>query len=152
VLTGRIRAFLTETLSQLMQMSEGELIAQRYAKFRSMGLYDNLSLPEREGRIQKAIDATAGGKKKKAGEGKAGGAGASKIIRFIAETTMSGEYSRHRKLGGASCPEHPPPVPPKAERPKTENAKSVLDSRGPEALALWVREHSKVSEIRRGTA
>ena len=71
------------------------------------------------------------------------------LARFIAEETVTGTYSRYRGLAPANCPAMPPamPVTAKAVRgAEWTNAKKVLDSSGPEALAQWVVAQKKVDE------
>ena len=65
----------------------------------------------------------------------------------LAETTLHGEHSTYRgkSPGGTAPAQPPPPMPARAflgSRPT--NAKAVLDSQGPKALAAWVRAQSNV--------
>ena len=146
ILKSRIRSFLISTLDTLMAMSPEQLVSQRYSKFRSMGMYDEILSPEdRALAVRRAEESVQA-----AGQGKARGrqvqATASKIIQFLAEETMSGTWSRYRKSCPAALPTEAPPPPPRGDVPtgSAVNAKSVLDSQGPKAMALWAKEQSKV--------
>mmetsp|Transcript_10287 Transcript_10287/g.15637 ORF Transcript_10287/g.15637 Transcript_10287/m.15637 type:complete len:1291 (-) Transcript_10287:104-3976(-) len=153
VLRSRIRAYLIDTLANLMRMSPEELVAQRYNKFRAMGLYEEiLSEEDRKAAVELASKRSGGeaaaAKRKAARLGANQSIGASKLIQHIAEETMGGTWSRYRKLCPADCPTEAPHTPvrqvPEAAVEGFENAKSVLDANGPEALAVWARKQSKV--------
>jgi hypothetical protein len=69
------------------------------------------------------------------------------LARYIGEETVTGTYSRYRGLAPANCPSTPPAVPLTAKAVRGAewtNAKKVLDSSGPEALARWVVAQNKV--------
>jgi acetyl-CoA carboxylase carboxyl transferase subunit alpha len=148
ILKSRIRAFLISTLSVLMAMSPDQLVAQRYQKFRSMGMYDEILTSDDRSRAVRNAEELIGsssGQKPRARQAKCG---ASKVIQHLAEETMSGTWSRYRKATPATVPTEAPAPPPRgaditAAR-SVVNAKSVLDSQGPAALALWVREQTRV--------
>eukprot|EP01065_Artemidia_motanka_P026732 TRINITY_DN31997_c0_g1_i1.p1 TRINITY_DN31997_c0_g1~~TRINITY_DN31997_c0_g1_i1.p1 ORF type:complete len:1344 (+),score=496.45 TRINITY_DN31997_c0_g1_i1:102-4034(+) len=74
----------------------------------------------------------------------------SKLLRFIAETTVRGESSAHKGQWPFVAEEPPPPAvdalanPPPAPARDQEYAKLILDRDGPEALAKWVRRQDRV--------
>lgn len=149
ILKSRIRAFLISTLSKLMSMSPDQLVAQRYQKFRSMGMYDEiLTADERNQAVRNAeeiVGSSSSPQKSRPSKSKSGGA--SKVIQHLAEETMSGTWSRYRKAAPASVPTEAPAPPARTVDTtgrSVVNAKSVLDSQGPAALALWVREQKQV--------
>lgn len=73
----------------------------------------------------------------------------SKLVTFLAEQAIHGERSAHK---GRAPPEMTttPPTIPDLSSPDTnsglpaETAKSVLDAKGPEAMAAWVRQKKGV--------
>lgn len=72
------------------------------------------------------------------------------VLGFIAELTVSGNSSRYRQATPAAvkCPLISPECPPAPAVLSAEpNAKSILDAKGPEELARWVREQKKVCRI-----
>eukprot|EP00604_Paraphysomonas_vestita_P000599 CAMPEP_0174824330 /NCGR_PEP_ID=MMETSP1107-20130205/33192_1 /TAXON_ID=36770 /ORGANISM="Paraphysomonas vestita, Strain GFlagA" /LENGTH=1169 /DNA_ID=CAMNT_0016051125 /DNA_START=367 /DNA_END=3876 /DNA_ORIENTATION=+ len=145
VLGARLRHFIANSLSSLLTLNEEGLIADRYGKFRGMGVYDILSEEDRANRVKAALErANAGGVKKKEVT-TATSTAASKIIQFIAQTSMNGDHSRYRKLAPSSCPLDAPQIHvPPGTSVGLVTAKSILDTQGPEALALWVRQQTKV--------
>lgn len=92
----RIRNFIANSLNSLFTLNEEGLIANRYEKFRGMGVYDLLSEEDRANRIKAALErANAGGVKKKETTSTTSSTVASKIIQFIAQTSMNGDHSRY---------------------------------------------------------
>jgi hypothetical protein len=100
VLGARIRDFLARSLQELLSLGEDGLVANRYEKFRNMGVYEILSEEERSSRIHAALERVAHHPKKEIA--KAASTVASKIIQFISETSMNGDHSRY-----ACHPIHP---------------------------------------------
>jgi acetyl-CoA carboxylase alpha subunit len=92
ILGARIRDFIARSLGQLLTLNEDGLIANRYEKFRSMGVYEILSEEERVARVHAAVEKV--GSKSKKEVSKTASAVVSKIIQFISQTSMNGEYSR----------------------------------------------------------
>lgn len=92
VLAARIRDFITRSLHQLIPLNEETLIADRYGKFRNMGVYETLSEDERSARIQAALEKVGPQQKK---DPKTVSTVASKIIQFISQNSMNGELSRY---------------------------------------------------------
>ena len=154
VLQSRISSFLQRSLLSLMNKSSSELVSQRYQKYRSMGTFALIDSPdEREARVAMAKEqyATAGGgKKNKPNTNNAAkNVPFNQLLGFIAEETVSGNSSRYRKATQAAvkCPEVPPECPPfESVVHGDPNAKSILDEKGPEELALWVRQQEKVTQ------
>jgi hypothetical protein len=93
VLGARIRDFLARSLQELLSLGEDGLVANRYEKFRNMGVYEILSEEERSSRIHAALERVAHHPKKEIA--KAASTVASKIIQFISETSMNGDHSRY---------------------------------------------------------
>jgi acetyl-CoA carboxylase carboxyl transferase subunit alpha len=92
ILGARIRDFIARSLQQLLSLNEDGLVANRYEKFRGMGVYEILSEEERIARVHSAVEKV--GNKSKKEIAKTATAVASKIIQFISQTSMNGEFSR----------------------------------------------------------
>jgi hypothetical protein len=155
VLKARIHAFLQKSFAHLLSLSSDQLVAQRYAKYRAMGTFEVLDSAEaRQNAVSVAKSRAGTGKKLGGGAAAAGARGKAagdetlrSLLTFIADTTVSGSSSRYRgNMGGSGkCPEVAPECPPfPAPSSPPENAKSVLDRAGPEALARWVRGQTRV--------
>ena len=143
-LSRRIRTFLAQNLSKLSKLSADEIVQHRYDKFRRMGKYDMLSAKQRETVLTQAQNRP---KRARAPRTKPDQT-PSKTLSFIAEQSFNGPYSRLKgkapagvaawvpgKLAVAGAEAAPLPV--------RENAKSILDAKGPEAMAQWVRQQTK---------
>lgn len=156
ILTARIRRFISSTLQRLLSLSKDELIQQRYQKYRAMGSYRTVSAPEERAALVQTAQAAAGASLARAAESKKKAAAAaqrescpSAIVRHLAELTVNGAASRYRGLAPASCPLDAPAVAPFEEpagaaADANANAKHVLDTHGPEALARWARKQQQV--------
>lgn len=154
VLRSRIRQYIATTLLSLVGMSEDELIAHRYQKFRSLGTYDEIMSADDRAAAVTVAEGCSGGEEA-AAKRKADRLGrgprptkARKLVQHLAQETLCGERSRYRGLAPASCPTEAPSVAksdklvaPISERPV--NAKYVLDTEGPEALAKWTRSQTR---------
>lgn len=74
----------------------------------------------------------------------------SKLAVFLAEQAVHGERSAHKGRAPPGMTTTPPTIPdlsslePAAAAAAAETAKSVLDAKGPEALAAWVRQKKRV--------
>eukprot|EP00899_Mesostigma_viride_P000910 jgi/Mesvir1/1081/Mv17594-RA.1 len=138
-LASRIAHFIETSLVEMEQMSEDELIAQRYAKFRSMGQFSILSKNERAELIAKLAEKEPEVKKKAVKEDTS----PSPLIQWLANETINGSRSRFRKKHPAGMPLNPPKAPevPAREFPK-RTPRKILDEEGPEALAKWVRANT----------
>lgn len=153
VLRDRIRRYIVSTLSSLSKLSEEELVAQRYQKFRSMGSYDEImSESDRFAAVataEKNCSGEAAASKRKAERlGKSKVLPAAPLTQHLAEETLCGEKSRHRGLAPESCPLDAPSVHRNTEfdtpiSKRAINSKAILDKEGPEALAKWTRQCSK---------
>ena len=109
-LRSRVEQFLRASLLQLLPLSEEELVAQRYGKYRKLGTF---SLLDAEQRLQ-AVDAakvasTASKKRPAAGADAPAAAPAapvaaaySLLIKHLAEEVVLGERSKYRKLAPPS--------------------------------------------------
>ena len=149
-LRARIQHFLAGILQRLLALSAEELIAQRYRKYRAMGSFSELDVEQRQEVVQRALEASGpalaeAAAKKKAAAASAAGEKASVLIAHLAEVTVNGAFSRYRGLAPSSCPLTAPTAPTcTAPSSPPRNAKSVLDSEGPEALAKWARQQTRV--------
>jgi len=142
VLKERISDFLEKSLKFLESLNEDEIVAHRYDKFRNLGTFSVLSAEARAAAV-----AEAHAKKTESKRPPKQDFSPSALIKHIAEDVVCGAMSRHRGLAPASCPVNPPTEPtiPKVVKPAGwKNAKSVLDAQGPEALAKWVKDSTKV--------
>lgn len=141
VLKLRIANFIASNLKLLQAMEVDDLISHRYSKFRKIGSFLTLSQEERSTRIEEAKSQS-----KPPPRAAAKSKDSSLLIKHLAEETVAGGMSRYRNLAPRSCPETPYVPPPIEKVVKPEgyvNAKIVLDTKGPEAMATWVRETSK---------
>lgn len=144
ILTSRIRSFLATTMSHLLTLSSEDIVNHRYIKFRALGTFSILSPEERIAAVELAIAKRGPLKNLPRND-----TSPTKLISHIAEETVSGAQSRYRQLAPATCPLHPPSIPKtfKSTRPPSdgswENAKSILDSGGPEKLSQWVKAQSR---------
>ena len=142
VLKERISAFLENTLTHLESLNQDEIVAHRYDKYRNLGTFALLNAEARAAAITEAQ-----AKKSESKRPPKQDVSPTLLLKHLAEETVCGSMSRHRGLAPTSCPQQPPVVPvvPKAAKPAGwKNAKSVLDAEGPEALAKWVKQNSKV--------
>mmetsp|Transcript_154469 Transcript_154469/g.272771 ORF Transcript_154469/g.272771 Transcript_154469/m.272771 type:complete len:1270 (+) Transcript_154469:62-3871(+) len=135
ITSNNILAWLESSLDELQAMDQDKLVAQRYEKFRQMGKFKEYSKEEREARI------TAPAEEKK--KNKPVPAPVPKLLEFLTTQTIKGEHSFAKGKGPKNCPrtaylKSSGPLP--ADMPK--NAKQVLDTEGPEAMAKWVRATS----------
>lgn len=152
VLKSRVSSFLQKTLQMLLGMSGAELVEHRYRKYRAMGKFAVISsVDERQAIVKTAKDrlAASGTANKKIFREKNGipEGPLKQLLHFIAEETVSGNSSRYRAATAAAikCPEVAPDCPSATVLSTGPNAKSVLDSEGPEELARWVRQQKKVN-------
>jgi acetyl-CoA carboxylase carboxyl transferase alpha subunit len=142
VLQGRISAFITSSLEGFAKMSVAELVDHRYKKFRALGTFQTLDEDGRKAAVQEADE-----KKNPPKRAAKPDTTPTLLLKHIAQETVNSASSRHRGLAPASCGEQSPVQPDVAKvtpAPGWENAKSVLDSKGPEALAAWVKAHKRV--------
>ena len=146
LLAARISTFVFTALSQLTCLSPSELVAARYAKFRGMGIFDKLDESQCLERVRQCrLTAQPSSTNNRRAKAASGGAVCGSLLK-IAELTLHGEHSAFRGKapgGGGKLAEPPGRAVPTAMPPRAENAKSVLDARGPEAMAQWVREQSR---------
>jgi len=127
-------SFLETSLDELQAMSPDQLVAQRYSKFRSMGKFKEYAKEERE----KLITAPPEEKKRN----KPVVPPAPKILEFLTERTLKGEYSFYKGKGPKDCPRSAFLKELDVPKSTEPNAKSILDAEGPEAMAKWVRATS----------
>lgn len=128
-----IKGFVIESMEGLLKLETSELIQKRWAKFEAMGKYTVLEqAPETKAftpaKREKVVVTPP------------------KLVSYIAHQTIRGEHSAYKgkckasiscknvRVTGSMVP----------ERPTYENAKTVLDRDGPEALAKWVRAKNEV--------
>ncbi len=143
-LARKITAFIRNALASLPTEDAEALVALRFEKFRRMGQYDLLDETERAARVELARSVPAPvrpPRKKPDGS-------PSKLLHYLATRTISGEHSLYkgkapmRALEGYTDPPDFSGVGVTDRSAMPENAKSVLDAQGPEALAQWVRAKS----------
>jgi pyruvate carboxylase len=145
-LAGTIENFVRKSLSSLSKSSTDDLIQQRYNKFRTMGQFDLLNSEERAARVATARTVPQPVRpNRKAGDAVANAP--SRVLKYLSERTISGPYSSLKGKAPAALSSYVPslattPVRPESSRPTRDNAKSILDRDGPEALASWVRQTS----------
>mmetsp|Transcript_6589 Transcript_6589/g.8913 ORF Transcript_6589/g.8913 Transcript_6589/m.8913 type:complete len:1331 (-) Transcript_6589:113-4105(-) len=136
----RIQAFLKDSFVELGELTEDELIAQRYSKFRNMGKYSLLTEAEQ----QKVFEEASSMQEKKKDKVKVDTT-PSPIATYLAEKTVKGDRSRFLGLAPKGVAKHQPKIPSVEKAPRSpETAKKILDTQGPEAVAAWVRKQKKV--------
>lgn len=135
VTLNNLEAFVEASLQELGAKSTQNLVAQRYEKFRAMGKFKAYEEEE----SKKLMSAPVELKKKE----KVVPPPAPKILEFLTERTIKGEHSFFKGKGPKDCPRTAFLKPVEATAKQEENAKSVLDKSGPEAMAKWVRAQSK---------
>ena len=143
VMGTRIKHFIRKSLIELESLNDEEIVAQRYQKFRSMGKF---SLLDNNNMLKAMADAKATTAPPKKIQ-RIAPSSASLLIKHLAEEIISGERSRFRKLAPPGITTVPPSLPTFNKYVKGanfKNAKTVLDSEGPIALASWVKSQSRV--------
>jgi len=129
-----IVAFIESNLAEMSEMDVAAIVRQRYQKFRGMGKFKEYTEAESKALLEgKATD-----KRKDRPAPLAN----PKLLEFLTEKTLKGEHSLYKKKGPADCPKVAKVLVRGAPAPQ-ENAKTVLDRDGPEAMAAWVRKTSK---------
>ena len=142
VLRSRIHAFIEAQLTSLSAMSADEIIQHRYQKFRALGTFTLMDEQARAAAVEEATE-----KKSSPTRPAKPVVKPTLLTKHLAEEVVSGAMSRHRGLAPASCPTTLPAV---SQIQKTDrdsnwtNAKKVLDAKGPEAMAAWVKENKRV--------
>lgn len=142
ILKSRIEAFIDSSLASFEGKSAEEIISHRYEKFRTLGTFTLMDEEERLCVVNEANERKTPPRRQSKPDTMA-----TPLIEHLAYETVNGTFSRHRGLAPQSCEEDAPIQPTVNKfntKPGYENAKSVLDARGPEALALWVKENKKV--------
>ena len=143
ILCSRIRHFVSTSLLDLQAMTPEVVVSSRFEKFRALGSFSLLDEAGRAAAIATAKE-KCGPPRKSTKRDMTGG----KLLKFIAEQTVSGSYSRYRNLTPPGCPEVAPSIPHEALREfkakKTyptgwTTAKKALDAGGPEALVDFVK-------------
>jgi len=141
VTIARLKDFLAKSIIDLCKMSGPELVNQRYNKFRNYGEFATLSESQREEIQRNAIEKNPPQKKEK----KLVDYSPIGITKYLAEKTVVGERSRYRGLAPANVAKQSPKLPDvKSSTGKIENAKTILDRDGPEALSKWIRAQNQV--------
>eukprot|EP00750_Incisomonas_marina_P017896 INCI2562.2.p1 GENE.INCI2562.2~~INCI2562.2.p1 ORF type:complete len:1331 (-),score=232.62 INCI2562.2:11-3901(-) len=152
VLLQRVLSFYAAALKSSSTPAP-ELVKQRYAKFRAMGRFEKLTPEQMTERFEAAANAPKSSSKGR----RRGGAAAPKkgLLQYIANETLKGKYSFYKGRAPPAATEYVkepadvsglldsrrgPAVVPR----ELENAKSVLDARGPSALAEWVVAQKRV--------
>ena len=146
ILSSRIRHFIDSSLRELCSLSPEAIVSSRYDKFRSLGTFSLLDEGKRAEALAEAV-AKAGPVKATIRQDFSSG----KLLKAIAEETVSGTASRYRKLCPAACPLVAPSKPDissiiadKKYPANWTTAKKQLDLGGPEALVRWVKEQKRV--------
>jgi hypothetical protein len=142
LLKQRIQSFLSDSLDRLCSMSVDAIIEHRYKKFRALGTFDIMTADQRSAALEVA-KANATKKKPPVRVDNT----PSMLVKHLSEQIVTGPYSLYKKLAPPNVPLAAPAQPEVSTAPKEAdwtNAKRVLDSQGPEALASWVRAQTKV--------
>lgn len=142
ILASRIRGFILRSLNSLSDKSPSEIVSQRYAKFRALGTFDTLDENARKAAVAEAVE-----KSKRVARTPKDPSVPSLLIKHLAQETVCGARSRYRELAPEKCPLNPPAIPAFAVSEPAQdwvNAKTILDTSGPEAVALWVKQKKNV--------
>ncbi|EGB12997.1 hypothetical protein AURANDRAFT_52076 [Aureococcus anophagefferens] len=135
----RVGAFVATALGELGALDAVQLVADRHGKYRALGEFAELDAAARAAAVADA-DARGAARPKRAAPSTA----PCKLVAHLAAQVVGGERSRFRGLAPVNAPLEGPAAP-AVEPPKAvENAKTVLDRSGPEAMAAWVRSQSRV--------
>ena len=135
----RVGAFVATALGELGALDAAQLVADRHGKYRALGEFAELDAAARAAAVADA-DARGAARPKRAAPSTA----PCKLVTHLAAQVVGGERSRFRGLAPPAAPLEGPAAP-AVEPPKAvENAKTVLDQSGPEAMAAWVRQQSRV--------
>jgi len=138
-LAARIGAFVDSSLTELKGKSGAELRKARYDKFRSMGKFGNATAEEKAA----VAEAHKNAEPRKRRQPKPQAEMLQQELAFVANQTINSANSAYR--GKAPAGNMLVPAPAKeAEASPEPNAKSILDSQGPEALAKWLGEQTNV--------
>jgi len=129
-----ILAFVEGSLAEMDKLSPAEIVTQRYGKFRSMGKFKEYVEAERKALMEASSEA----KKRERPVVPQN----PKLLNFLTEVTLKGANSLMKGKGPKDCPKTAKLLVNDAPEPTT-NAKSVLDTDGPEAMAAWVRKEAK---------
>mmetsp|Transcript_13785 Transcript_13785/g.44957 ORF Transcript_13785/g.44957 Transcript_13785/m.44957 type:complete len:1276 (-) Transcript_13785:333-4160(-) len=119
-----------------------DLVAARYAKYRNLGKFVEMSPEERDTTVEAFLAAPSSRKARPPKNDYT----PCKLVRYLATEVLHGERSRFMGLAPSKAPVETPPSPAATlpEPPKGQvTAKTVLDAEGPEAMAKWVRETAK---------
>ena len=144
-LLNRIKSFTIMSLASLVHLTEQQIVENRYKKFRNMGIFDLLNEEEKQAVFTKAQAALTVQRPRKTKLDST----ASKILLFIASQSLKSPYSKFKGKAPETIKSWVPGIEAikytdKRSYPVRENAKSILDSMGPEGLAKWVREQKRV--------
>jgi acetyl-CoA carboxylase carboxyl transferase alpha subunit len=138
-LAARIGAFVDASLTDLTGKSDTELRKSRFDKFRAMGKFANSTEEERAAVAEAHKNAKPRPKRERKPEPEI----LQKELEFVANQTINSANSTYRGKAPAGNILVPAPLV-ETEASPAPNAKSVLDSEGPEALAKWVGEQKTV--------
>jgi|EP01047_Picozoa_sp_COSAG01_P047591 acetyl-CoA carboxylase carboxyl transferase alpha subunit len=138
-LAARITVFIDGALSDLTQMPTGDLRKARYAKFRAMGRFGKSTEEQRAAVLEAHKVAEPRKRRERPPEPDT----LQKQLTFIAEQTINSNNSKYRGTAPAGA-KQPLPVVVTSEPSSQPNAKAILDSEGPEALATWLKAQPNV--------
>ena len=139
MLAARIGAFLDASLKELTAKESTALRKGRFDKFRAMGKFADATGEERAAVAEAHKNAKPRPKRERKPEPEI----LQKELEFVASQTINSAFSAYRGKAPAGNMLVPAPVI-ETERSAAPNAKSILDSQGPEALAKWVGEQKNV--------
>ena len=145
-LASKISEFIQTSLKKLAKTTTENLIQQRYEKFRRMGKFDSLDSKQREERVELARTVPQPVRPDRRAGDKVANA-PSRMLQYLSDRTISGQYSSLKgRAPEIALSSYVPALATTSVRtsplPTRENAKSVLDRDGPEALATWIRANS----------
>eukprot|EP00771_Trimastix_marina_P001024 gnl/Trimastix_PCT/207.p1 GENE.gnl/Trimastix_PCT/207~~gnl/Trimastix_PCT/207.p1 ORF type:complete len:1246 (+),score=513.85 gnl/Trimastix_PCT/207:34-3771(+) len=134
VLKQNVASFLARSLHELSAFSPTELVADRYQRFRSMGRFRVYTESEHAALVSNAQPMPPRQRPKPL---------SARFVTHIADHVIN---ASHAIFKGHQPNIAPVPVLPVTEALVTpsENAKSVLDRDGPDAVVDWIREQSRV--------
>ena len=144
-LLGRVKEFTVKSLISLSHLDENQIVENRYRKFRNMGKFELIDINQKQEILRSMEPLTI---KKRVIKTKTDSK-PSKILSFVSHQTLRGPYSKFKGRAPSVVKSWVPGKNVLSHKstdkfPTRENAKSVLDARGPDGLVDWIKMQKKV--------
>jgi len=136
-----ISNYFSRSLQELSNLTVDELVEQRQEKFLNMGRWIELTDYERNQKLEECCAQTPDA----ARPSRPIPPEPHKALSYLAEVTVNGEHSFFKGLGPQIDRGHVKiHTDPNQTLPETINAKKILDTEGPRAMAAWVRRQKQI--------